>query len=72
MGISNLVLASILISLLTIHFVSAGFRKRTINWNGNNWALGCDFYGNDLMNVQIRGEDCGVKCAQTSGCTHFT
>ena len=34
--------------------------------------MGCDFFGNDLSNVQIRGEDCGQKCATTLGCTHFT
>ena len=43
-----------------------------INWNGNNWALGCDFKGSDLRNVQISAEKCGGKCAETSGCTHFT
>jgi PAN domain len=72
MKILSLVSTFILISLLTIHSVSALTFKRNINWNGNNWALGCDFHGNDLTNVQIRGEDCGGKCAQTSGCTHFT
>lgn len=43
-----------------------------INWNGNNWALWCDFYGNDLTNAATRGEDCGGRCASTPGCTHFT
>jgi len=43
-----------------------------INWNGNNWALNCDFPGNNLKNVAVRGEDCGGRCATTSGCTHFT
>ena len=26
-----------------------------INWNGNNWALGCDFSNNDLSNAQVKG-----------------
>lgn len=43
-----------------------------INWNGQNWASSCDFLGNDLSNVQVPSEGCGGKCAQTSGCTHFT
>ncbi|CAF4736191.1 unnamed protein product, partial [Rotaria sp. Silwood2] len=43
-----------------------------INWNGNDWAMSCDFYGNDLSNVRIPGEGCGGKCAETQGCTHFT
>ncbi|XP_037037416.1 uncharacterized protein LOC119075136 [Bradysia coprophila] len=42
-----------------------------ITWN-DNWALGCDFRGNDLKDVKMRGEDCGGRCASTQGCTHFT
>ncbi|CAF1552810.1 unnamed protein product [Adineta steineri] len=34
--------------------------------------MSCDFNGNDLTNVQIRGEDCGGRCASIQGCTHFT
>ncbi|CAF3894741.1 unnamed protein product [Rotaria sordida] len=45
---------------------------RAIQWTKDNWAFGCDFVGNDLSNVQIRGEDCGLKCVQTQDCTHFT
>lgn len=43
----------------------------TIDWKGN-WAQACEFRGNDLTNVQIRGEDCSQACADTSQCTHFT
>ncbi|CAF3947414.1 unnamed protein product [Rotaria magnacalcarata] len=43
----------------------------SLQWNGNKWTLSCDFPGNDMSNVRTRGEDCGGKCAQTSGCTHF-
>ena len=42
-----------------------------INWNGKNWAMACDFRGNDLSNVQSPAELCGPKCAQTNECTHF-
>ncbi|CAF4109690.1 unnamed protein product, partial [Rotaria sordida] len=44
----------------------------TVQWNGNNWAMSCDFRGNDLSNVQIASEFCGGKCAETQRCTHFT
>lgn len=37
-----------------------------ISWNGN-WALGCDFRGNDLSNAKTKGEDCGGQCASTKG-----
>jgi hypothetical protein len=43
-----------------------------IDWQPGNWAFACDFHENNLSNVQIRGEDCGGRCAQTDGCTHFT
>ncbi|CAF3029479.1 unnamed protein product [Rotaria sp. Silwood2] len=54
-----------------MHSVHTGLVKRGIAWNGNNWAMGCDFVNNDLKNVQVRGEDCSGKCAETPGCTHF-
>ena len=43
-----------------------------INWQPGDWAFACDFRGADLTNAQIKGEDCGGRCAATSGCTHFT
>ncbi|CAF1468213.1 unnamed protein product [Adineta steineri] len=63
---STVTFACILIFLLTIHYGSA------INWNGKSWAMSCDFNGNDLTKAEIRGEDCGGRCASTQGCTHFT
>ena len=24
-----------------------------VNWNGNNWALACDFRGGDFTNAQV-------------------
>ena len=59
-------------AFLVIDVSSGGRVKRGIDWNGNNWAFRCDFTGNDLTSAQIRGEDCGGRCAETSECTHFT
>lgn len=61
-----------LITFLAISYLSVDFAQGGANWNGNNWAMSCDFYGNDLSNVQIPSERCGGKCAETQGCTHFT
>ena len=56
----------ILINYLLINVVVNG-----INWNGNDWAMSCDFRGNDLSNVRSSGEVCSQKCSQTKGCTHY-
>ena len=61
----------ILITFMIINSLSGRTVKHDITWNGN-WAFGCDFKGNDLSNVQIPGEQCGGKCDNTLGCTHFT
>ena len=46
-----------------------------INWNGNNWAMNCDFNNNGpntkLKDVLTSGSNCGGLCYQASGCTHF-
>ncbi len=45
-----------------------------ISWNKGDdgpWSFGCDFFGNDLSNVESRGQDCSGKCKQTSGCSHY-
>ncbi len=69
----NLLFLSILIILLIIKCLCIDLVKRDIiNWNGNNWAFGCDFTGRDFANVQIRGEDCGGTCYSNSRCSHFT
>ena len=44
----------------------------SINWNGNNWAMSCDFKGGDLRSVVVRAEDCGGECDRESQCTHFS
>jgi hypothetical protein len=46
-----------------------------VNWQagaGADWAFACDFKGGDLTNAKVRGQDCGGRCAATSGCTHFS
>ena len=58
---------NIIITLLTL----IGLSNAQIQWNGN-WAMGCDFVGNDLASAKTRGEDCSSKCQATSGCTHYT
>jgi len=43
----------------------------TVNWNGNNWAMNCDFTGYDLWNVKAAASACGGICLTTTGCTHY-
>lgn len=43
-----------------------------INWNKNNSANWCDFYGNDLSNALSKPGDCRELCVNTTDCTHFT
>ena len=47
------------------------FFYQAVNWNGNNWALRCDFRGNDLQSVSAQGDQCGSLCTKTNGCTHW-
>lgn len=61
-----------LMIFLTISSLLVGLAVGGINWNGNDWAMSCDFRNNDLSNVRSAGKDCSGKCTQTSGCTHFT
>jgi len=63
----NIVSCWTLFGVLIINCVSAQTPNHHIQWNGNNWAMSCDFRGNDLSNVRISGEHCGEKCAQTKG-----
>ncbi len=46
--------------------------KKAVNWNGNSWALKCDFPGNDLISVQAPGEQCGDICYKNQQCTHYS
>lgn len=43
-----------------------------IFWEGENWAMACDFRGNKLANIRSSIQDCEGQCASTYGCTHFT
>jgi hypothetical protein len=43
-----------------------------IDWQPGNWAMSCDFKGNDASNKESRGEDCSGICLKTAGCTHYT
>jgi hypothetical protein len=52
-------------------FIIAQSSSLSIYWQGY-WAHSCDFINNDLTNAYIPGEDCSKRCAQTSGCTHYT
>ena len=43
-----------------------------INWQTGNWAMSCDFKGNDLSNTTSPDEDCSGICSKTAWCTHYT
>ncbi|CAF4225493.1 unnamed protein product, partial [Rotaria sordida] len=61
-----------MIGFITINILSLDSVNSLINWNGNNWAMSCDFSGRDLSNARTSGELCGKTCAESPGCTHFT
>ncbi|CAF4810662.1 unnamed protein product, partial [Rotaria sp. Silwood2] len=61
-----------LVGYMVVNILILGCVRGDVNWNGNNWAMSCDFHGNDLSSVRIASKFCGGKCAETSGCTHFT
>ena len=42
-----------------------------INWQGD-WAIGCDFNSNDLLNLNVKSDVCSKKCSETNDCTHYT
>lgn len=56
-----------LIFLLSVVHINA-----QINWQNGDWAMGCDFKGNDLTKALTKGDMCSTKCRQTAGCTHYT
>lgn len=41
-----------------------------ISWR-ENWAHGCDFPGNDLFDVKVPADQCGLECDADEDCTHF-
>ena len=57
-----------------VAFIQVVFSQ--VNWQqgagGVQWAPACDFYNNrDMGSARVRGEQCGEKCIDTSGCSHF-
>jgi len=47
----------------------------SISWQtgaDGQWALKCDFTGNDLSNARSTGDKCSSVCKATAGCTHYT
>ena len=42
-----------------------------IIWREHDWALDCDFIGNDLSNVEVPASKCGPECEDIKECTHF-
>lgn len=38
-----------------------------IEWNENDWAFGCDFWENDLANVETGSNECYNRCASDDG-----
>ncbi|CAF1187936.1 unnamed protein product [Rotaria sordida] len=61
-----------LVKLMLVNILILGCVRCDINWNGNNWALACDFFDNNLSNARIASNLCSERCAQTSECTHYT
>lgn len=70
---AKIVLFWLLGIILTVDILTAYRLRRRVIWDGHsNWALSCDFKGNDYYAVQIPSEQCGGICAATQGCTHFS
>jgi len=49
--------------------------KKRFDWHDEGslqWSSNCDFFGNDLSDVQVPGERCGPACESNPSCTHFT
>ena len=61
-----------LLLFAVVAYISIQQINAVINWNGNNWAMACDFQNGDLSSIQIKGELCSSTCEKTNGCTHFT
>ena len=55
-----------------IHWMSNKELKE-IDWNvqsRHNWALSCDFIGNDLANIHMKQDLCPSICKKTKDCSH--
>ena len=46
---------------------------KRIKWERDNWAYGCNFQDDSLiLEISMKGEDCGPECNRADECTHFT
>ena len=63
---------TIILITTTLSCLIVAISGQNIQWNGNNWAMGCDFYNNDLYGVKAPGSDCSSICSKTASCTHFS
>lgn len=43
-----------------------------VEWKEGNYANGCDFPGNDLIQMQSKSNECGALCDRRRDCTHYT
>ena len=44
---------------------------RVINWNGGDWAVCCDFLGNDFFRTTALPALCAEICKKLPQCTHY-
>jgi hypothetical protein len=67
--------SSILNKKVTLYFHFYLFFAFFLDWKDGDkwiWSYKCAFEGKNLTSVQVRADNCSVKCASTAGCTHFT
>lgn len=62
------------LALLVIGLANLTLQQQPTNqiiWNDGDWALNCDFPGNDFANEGGAGELCSTMCRNTPDCTHY-
>jgi hypothetical protein len=64
-------LFSFALFLSAIHIAYQQLPTNQIDWQPGNWALNCDFPGNDFAQEGGAGELCSTMCANTPDCTHY-
>lgn len=62
-----------LLLIIIFYFWKTTFCVGKILWNGNDWAHGCTFNkdGRDMKKLDTLASECGTKCFETGGCTHY-
>lgn len=63
------------LTLFALHLACLQSMALSIEWKTNDvvdWALFCDFPGNDIGNVTVPGEACATSCIEVPACTHFS